>query len=195
MARRNGIDYRGVMKELMAALTMLAAAAIAAGQESQVLHSAQGRFGTVWANVTVTHQRVTEPYLPFVIAIQNHGAETVTIDRAAVRLIGPDGTRYPMADLKEVRQDYDKMRLDRRIATSAGIPAEVWYRQRRLRESKIGGRGGTVIDRVALRRNDALVDLVYFRRPRALALNTPFIIEVGPEGWEVPTRLGIRLAQ
>jgi hypothetical protein len=178
---------------------MVVGAATVAGQESQVLHNAQGRFGAVWANVTVTHQRVAEPYLPVVIAIQNQGADTVTIDRAAVRLIGPDGTRYPMADLKEVREEYDKMRLDRRIATSAGIPAEVWYRQRRLRESNffpdIGGRSGTVIDRVALRRNDALVDLVYFRRPRALALNTPFIIEVAPEGWEVPTRLGIRLEQ
>jgi hypothetical protein len=185
------------MRPVVIVISLALSLPVATAQEMQVLYTAQGQFGSVWANVSVTHQRVAEPYLPVVIGIQNMGPDAVTIDRAAVRLIGPDGTRYPMADLREVRKGYGKMRLDRRIATSAGIPAEVWYRQGRLAESNffpdVGSRGGTVIDRVVLRRTDALVDIVYFRRPQSLTASAPFIIEVAPDGWEVPTRLGIQL--
>ena len=157
----------------------------------------QNEFGTVWVNVHLTRMRVSEPYLPMVIGVQNATSQSVRINRDAIRLVGPDGRRYPVAGLKDVRDGYDKLNLDRRIANANGIPWEVWYRQRRLRESNffpgVMNRGGTVIDEVVLRRQDGMVDLVYFPTPRGLALNTPFAVEIAAEGWEVPLRLLIRL--
>ncbi len=195
MAGDPGIRYGERVKSALASAITLAAAIAAFGQGSQVLFQGQGRFGAIWVNSNLTQMRIAEPYLPVVLAVQNLGPDSVTIDRGTVRLIGPDGSRYPIADLKEVRSGYGKFRLDQRILSFAGIPVNVWYTQRRLRESNffpdIGGRGGTVIDRIVLRRNDAFADLVYFRRPPALTAGQPFLIEVAPEGWEVPTRIEI----
>lgn len=166
-------------------------------QDSQTVHVGRNDFGTVWANVQLTRMRVSEPYLPIVIGIQNLASDSVRIDRGTIRLVGPDGRRYPVAGVKEVRKNYDKLSPDRRIANASGIPWEVWYRQRRLRESNffpgVMGRSGTVIDNISLRRQDGMVDIIYFPRPRGLALNTPFILEIAAEGWEVPLRLGLRL--
>jgi hypothetical protein len=184
------------MRHAFAAAVGLFLVITAVGQEPQVLFMEKGQFGELWANVTLTSLRMDEPYIPMVIAVQNSANEPVTIDRAAIRMIGPEGTRYPVADLKEVRKGYEKGRLDYRMFNAAGIPYNVWYRQRRLRESNFFpdmSSGRTVIDRVVLRRNDALVDLVYFKRPPGFAVGRPFILEAHPEGWEVPTRLGIRI--
>jgi hypothetical protein len=176
-------------------VTLLAVAA--AGQEPRVLFVAEGQSGSVWVNVTLTELRIAEPYLPMMVAVQNLGGDNVVIDRGALRLIGQDGIRHPVADLREVRSGYSRLRLDRRIASSAGIPVDVWYRQGRLRESNffpdVGGGGGVVIDEVVLRRSDALVDLFYFQTPAGLASGSPFVLEVAPEGWEAPVRLGLTL--
>jgi hypothetical protein len=166
-------------------------------QESQLVNVGENNFGVVWANIQLTRMRVSEPYLPMVIGIQNASSESVRIDRDAIRLVGPDGRRYPVAGLKEVRKEYDRLNLDRRIANANGIPWEVWYRQRRLQESNffpgVMNRRGTVIDQVVLRRQDGMVDLVYFPTPRGLALNTPFALEIAPEGWEAPLQIRLRL--
>lgn len=176
---------------------VLAVAAPGVAQESQLVNIGENDFGVVWANIQLTRMRVAEPYLPMVIGIQNQSSQSVRIDRDAIRLVGPDGRRYPVAGLKEVRQEYDKLNLDRRIANANGIPWEVWYRQRRLRESNffpgVMNRSGTVIDQISLRRQDGMVDLVYFPRPRGLTLDTPFALEIAAEGWEVPLQLRLRL--
>jgi hypothetical protein len=185
------------MRFVSALLVVLAAAAPGVPQESQLVNVGENSFGAVWANIHLTRMRVEEPYLPLVIGIQNLSSESVRIDRDAIRLVGPDGRRYPVAGLKEVRKEYDKLNVDRRIANANGIPWEVWYRQRRLRESNffpgVMNRRGTVIDEVVLRRQDGMVDLVYFPTPRGLALDTPFALEIDAEGWEVPLQLRLRL--
>jgi hypothetical protein len=185
------------VKNLSALLLMLTAPFAAVAQDAPLLVAGENEMGAVWANISLAQLRIDEPFLPMVIAIQNRSDEAIRIDRHAIWLIGPTRERFPMAELKEIRDGYKKMRLDSRIASSAGIPVDVWYRQRRLQESNffpdIGSRGGTVIDRVTLRRQDAMVDVVYFHRPRGLTLDSPFILEVFPEGWEAPLRMLLRL--
>jgi len=190
------VTVRAVKKFAIALITLIVPLT-AFAQDAPLLVAGENEMGAVWANISLAVLRIDEPFLPMVIAVQNRSDEVVRIDRQAMWLIGPTRERFPMAELKEIRDGYKKMRLDSRIATSAGIPVDVWYRQRRLRESNffpdIGTRGGTVIDRVTLRRQDALVDIVYFHRPRGLTLDTPFILEVSPEGWEVPLRMLLKL--
>jgi len=173
-------------------------AGLAIAAEGRVVFSERSEAGQLWANLSVTYQRLGEPYLPMVIGVQNLGGETLRLDRASFSLIGPDGRRFPMADLKELRRSYDKGSIDRRIATANGIPVDVWARQRRLRESNFfpdmsQSRRTTVIDRVTLARGDGTVDLIYFEMPSALALGAPFVLEVQPEGWEIPLRLRLVL--
>lgn len=185
------------MRFALVLAVVLAVAAPGVPQESQLVNVGETDFGAVWANIHLTRMRVEEPYLPMVIGIQNLGSGSVRIDRDAIRLVGPDGRRYPVAGLKEVRKEYDKLNVDRRIANANGIPWEVWYRQRRFRESNffpgVMNRRGTVIDDVVLRRQDGMVDIVYFPTPRGLALDTPIALEIAAEGWEAPLQLRLRL--
>jgi hypothetical protein len=103
-----------------------------------------------------------------------------------------------MPTLRELRSGYGKRRLDTRAVSAAGIPWEVWRRDRRLVESNFfpeltSGRRAIVIDELTLGRGDAMVDLLYFARPPALAAETPFILEVRAIGWQAPLRLAILL--
>lgn len=175
----------------------LIAAAIAA-QEGQVVFSEKSQSGQLWANLALTYLRVNEPYLPLVIGVQNFSEGMLVVDRSSFRLIGPDGVRYPMADLKILRTSYDKASLDRRIASASGIPVDLWARQRRLRESNffpdVGlSRRPTVINQVTLAPRDGMADLVYFVTPPGLAPGKPFVLEVQPRDWSVPLRLRLIL--
>jgi hypothetical protein len=173
-------------------------AGLVLASDGQIVFSERSQAGQLWANVSLTYQRLGEPYLPMVIGVQNLSAENLELNRASFRLIGPDGRRFPMADLKTLRKTYEKTTIDRRIMNFNGIPTDVWYRQRRLRESNFfpdvsQARRNTVIDRVTLRRGDGTADLIYFEAPSGLALGTPFVLEVLPEGWEAPLRLRLIL--
>jgi hypothetical protein len=154
--------------------------------------------GEVWANVGLTVQRLDQDYLPMVVMVVNRARETAMIDRDSIRLVGPDGARYPMPALKELRKGYRKITLDARAVSGAGIPYEVWQRDRRLLESNffpntLTDRRAIVIDEVNLPPSYAMIDLLYFATPKGLAVGVPFILEVRAVGWEAPVRLGIVL--
>lgn len=154
--------------------------------------------GEVWANVALATLRLEEDYLPMVVAVVNRAAEPVVVDRDAIRLVGPDGLRYPMPTVRELRRNYGKLGLDTRAASAAGIPWELWARDRRLVESNffpdlMRSRRGIAIDEVSLGTGFAMVDRVYFARPPGLGAGTPFLLEVAPDGWQAPIRVGIVL--
>lgn len=173
-------------------------AVLVVAQDGKVVFSDKSQSGQLWANLALTYLRVDEPYLPMVIGVQNLSEEMLTVDRSSFHLIGPDGGRFPMAELKTLRESYDKAALDRRIASASGIPIDLWARQRRLRESNffpdIGlSRRPTVINQVTLARRDGMADLVYFVTPSGLAPGRPFLLEVQPRGWSAPLRLRLIL--
>ena len=170
------------------------------GEAPRILFIAEDDNGKVWANLTLTRQRLDEPYLPMVVGVQNKSKRKAVISRESFRLVGPDGTRYPLAELREVRGEYDKFSADHRMASAAGIPVDVWYRQRHLRETSFFpdirlSRRPTVIEYATLSRGDGMADLLYFVSPRGLAPGKPFLLEVFPEGWETPLRLRLVLGE
>jgi hypothetical protein len=133
-----------------------------------------------------------------VVMVANRSREAVIIDRDAIRLVGADGARYPMPTLKELRKGYKRSGLDGRAVSGAGIPYEVWQQDRRLLESNffpnlMTDRRAIVIDEVTLPTGYAMIDLIYFAKPRGLGPGEPFLIEVHPIGWDAPVRLGIML--
>lgn len=178
------------------AVVFVVVAAPAAAADPQLVFSGENRLGAAFANVSLTRLRVDEPFLPIVVGLQNLSSDAATVDRDTFRLIGPDRVRYPLAEIKDVRKGYKRGRIDQRLASAAGIPMDVWYRQGRLREANFFpslGSGSTVVDRISLRHNDGIVDLLYFPTPHGLALGQPLLLEFALAEWEAPLQLLIRL--
>ena len=169
-----------------------------AGEDEEahrVLFIAESDFGKVWTNLTLTRQRTGEPYLPIVVAVENLADKPITLDRDSFWLSDLDDIVYLMPTVKEMRKNYDKSVMDARMVSYAGIPWENWRWNRRLEAADFfpdlrATRGGsTVRDRVTLRQRHAMVDLLYFERPRNLSNGRPFFLTVNAEGWEAPVRL------
>ena len=170
-------------------------------QTPRFLFIAENENGKVWANVTLTIQRTREPYLPMVVAVENHQKKSITLDRESFWLSDLDDIVYIVPSVKEVRKNYDKTVMDYRTVSWAGIPWENWRYTRRLERSnffpdlRASSTGNTVLDRVTLRQRHAMVSLFYFEKPRNLAPGKPFFLVVQPQkGWEIPIRMRIVLA-
>jgi len=185
----------------LALAALVAAPAVLASQDEaprRLVFSGGNELGELWVNTSLTRQRLDEDYIPMVVAIVNRSRETVTVDRDAVRLIGPDGSRYPMPTVKELREGYGRSSLDARMVSGAGIPYEVWQRERHLMDSNffpflMSGRRAIVIDEVNLAPGYAMIDILYFAKPDRLQLGEPLLLEVRAVGWAAPVRLGIVL--
>jgi hypothetical protein len=164
--------------------------------QPQNVFQAESSEGVAWANVTLTRQRVAEPYLPIVIGIQNTGPKEVKVTRDSIWLSDQSGVVYSMPTVKEVRGGYDKILADSRLSAADGIPWMNWRQGRRFEPSNFfpdmrAQRGNTTKDRVTLRSGFGMVDLFYFERPRDLAPCKPFFVVVNPEGWQTPIRFSV----
>ena len=148
----------------------------------------------MWSNATLTLQRTAEPYLPIVVAVENLHKKSITIDRGSFWLSDLDDILYFMPSVKEVRKNYDKIVMDYRMVSYAGIPWENWRWTDRLERANFfpdlrSTWGATVRDHVTLRHRHAMVNLLYFERPRNLQSGRPFFLNVHPKGWEIPIRI------
>jgi hypothetical protein len=165
-------------------------------EAQRILFIAENDSGKVWANLTLTLQRTTEPYLPMVVAVENMSKKSVVLDRGSFWLSDLDNILYFMPSVKEVRKNYDKIVMDYRMVSYAGIPWENWRWTGRLESANFfpdlrSTRGNTVRDHVTLRNRHAMANLLYFERPRNLQPGRPFFLTVRPKGWEVPIRIRI----
>jgi hypothetical protein len=165
-------------------------------EPQRVLFIAENDAGKVWVNLTLTLQRTAEPYLPIVVAVENLSRNSIALDRESFWLSDLDEIVYFMPTVKEVRKNYDKGVMDYRMVSYAGIPWENWRWTERLESANFfpdlrSTRGNTVRDHVTLRHRHAMVNLLYFERPRNLERGRPFFLAVHPEGWEVPIRIRI----
>jgi hypothetical protein len=180
---------------LLAALLAIGVVFAQDGEEPQrVLFIAENKNGKVWANLTLTIQRTGEPYLPIVVAVENLSTKSITLSRESFWLSDLDGVVYVLPSIKEMRKNYSKSVMDARMVSYAGIPWENWRWNRRLELANFfpnlrSSTGNTVSDRVTLRQRHAMVDLMYFERPRNLEIGKPFFLDVHPKGWEIPIRL------
>ncbi len=195
------------VKHLAATFVMLAApivlvlgpASAAEPEQPRPEVIAEDENGRVWAVLTLTAQRLDQPYLPIVVGVQNNAKNPVTLDRDSFRLRDLDGLVYVMPSVRDWRRDYGKMVLDRRMMSTGGIPWRVWYSSRKLGPTNFfpdlqTGRGNVLRDSVTLRRGYGMVDLLYFERPRDLSAGRPFFLEVWGKGWEGRIRLRLVLS-
>jgi hypothetical protein len=167
-------------------------------EEQRVLFIAENDTGKVWANVTLTLQRTNEPYLPMVVAVENLAGKPASFNRESFWLNDLDDIIYTLPTIKELRKSYDKTVMDYRMVSYAGIPWENWRWNRRLELSNFfpnlrSNRGTTVRDQITLRQRHAMVDLLYFERPRNLTQGRPFFLNVRGSNWEIPIRIRLTL--
>jgi hypothetical protein len=169
-------------------------------QEPQrFLFIAENDAGKVWANLTLTLQRMAEPYLPMVVAVENMQKKSITITRESFWLADLEDIVYFLPTVKEARKNYDKTVMDYRMISYAGIPWETWRWTNRLESANFfpdlrATRGNTVRDHLTLRHRHAMVNLLYFERPRDLQRGRPFFLVVHPKGWEIPIRIRILIS-
>jgi hypothetical protein len=168
-------------------------------EQPQILFIAENEAGKVWVNTSLTLQRTSEPYLPMVVAVQNLQQKNVELDRSSIWLTDLDDVIYVMPTVKEFRKNYKKTSIDYRMVSYGGIPWEGWRWNRQLESSNFfpdlrASRGNTTRDRVTLRKRHAIVNLLYFERPRRLQPNKPFFLVVRADGWEEPIRLRLVLS-
>ncbi|HHQ47497.1 MAG TPA: hypothetical protein ENK19_01260 [Acidobacteria bacterium] len=186
------------MVAALALATVLAGVVVAAGGKAPVMvFTNDGPQGKVWVNVDLTRRRLTEPYVPMIVAILNNDAKPILLDRNALRLIDADGQEIPMATLREVRSGYKKLNFDWRTLNAQGMPFGTRlgadkYVQSRFFPTMSGG-GAIAIDHVQIPPSYWTVDLFYFKRPGGLAEGRPVLLEAAPKGWKEPIRVKIQL--
>jgi hypothetical protein len=162
-----------------------------------MVFTADGPQGKVWVNVDLTRRRLTEPYVPMIVAVLNNGAKPITLTRDSLRLIDATGQEIPMATLKEVRSGYKKLNFDWRTLNAQGMPFGTRLSADKYVESRffptMSGRPATTVDHVQIPPSYWTVDLFYFKRPGGLAEGQPVVLEAAPKGWEHPIRVTIQL--
>lgn len=163
-------------------------------EPQRLLFIAENDAGKVWANISLTLQRTGEPYLPMVVAVENMQRKSIVLTRESFWLSDLDDIVYVLPSVKEVRKYYDKSVMDFRMVSYSGIPWETWRWTNRLEGANFfpdlrSNRNSTVRDHVTLRQRHAMVNLLYFERPRNLQRGRPFFLVVHAKGWEIPIRI------
>ena len=169
----------------------------AAGQPSPAVFKAATKEGRVWVSVDLTRQRLTEPYVPFVVVIYNDAKNSVELRRNDLKLIGPDGKAYAVPTIPELRAAYTRQNFDMTMLRMYGMPFGTWLQPDRLIPSNffplVLGRGDVRIDHVEIPPLYWTVDLFYFKRPPGLAAGQEVQIEVQPQGWKEAVRIPVKL--
>ena len=169
----------------------------AAGEPSPAVFKGTTKEGQVWVSVDLTRQRLTEPYVPFLVAIYNDAKSPVVLRRSSLKLIGSDGKEYPVPTIPELRASYTRQNFDTTILRVYGMPFGTWLQPDRLVPSNffplVRGRGQVRIDHVQLPPLYWTVDDFYFKRPAGLTTGQEVQLEVQPEGWKEPVRVSIKL--
>jgi hypothetical protein len=182
---------------ILAAAATVAAGGVLVAQEDDARlwdFDVEDDNGRAWANLTLTGLRMNEPFIPIVVGVQNNAKKPVTLKRDSFRLTDLDGLVYTLASVRDWRKHYGPIVQDRRMMSTGAIPWRVWYTSNKLGQTNFfpdlkTGRGNVLRDSVTLRRGYGMFDLMYFERPRNLAVKRPFFLEVWGKGWESPLRM------
>jgi hypothetical protein len=119
-------------------------------------------------------------YVPFEIAVANHGMRRLTLTLESFTLIDKEGNRYPAATPRELLQGYDMLDFDRNLAEIEGIVfnrfgALARYPSNFTPTRTISVDGTNLVrDVVHLPRHGYVIDFVYFPMPATGVRDQPF---------------------
>jgi len=140
----------------------------------------EGDIVTLIVDTRAARDKDGSPYVPFEIAVANHGVRKLALTLESFTLIDKNGTRYPAATPRELLQGYDMLDFDRNFAEIEGIVTTRFGAMARYpsnfsptRTTSIGG-SNLVRDLVALPRHGYLIDFIYFPAPATGIRDQPF---------------------
>jgi len=179
-----------VISMAVAAVTVLGSARAAADSQPTVF-TAKGPDGAqVWVSTDLTRQRLTESYVPIVVAVRAGQGNLATLTRSTFTLIGSDGRGEPMADLETLRANYQKDLFDLTAVRLYGFPFGTLLDVGHVQPSEFfpvpGAGTGVRWDTVVLRPFDWTVDILYFKRPAGMAEGQEMTLKIAPKEWETP---------
>ena len=180
-----------IMPVAIAALVALSSLPAAADESQPTVFNAKGPNGSqVWVSIDLTRQRLTEQYVPLVVAVRNGEKGVATLNRSSFTLTGSDGRSEPMADLQTLRANYQKDLFDLTAVRLYGFPFGTLLDLGHVQPSEffpVPGAGiGVRLDTVALLPFNWTVDILYFKRPAGMAEGQEMTLKVAPKGWETP---------
>ncbi len=74
-----------------------------------------GKLMTIVVNTKVARIRHEEGYMPLELALANKGLAGVTLTKESFRLVDSEGRSYPAVGADELKRNYKKLTVDRRV--------------------------------------------------------------------------------
>lgn len=183
---------------IVAAL-VIALSAVAPTAEAQLFEGTSA-MGAVWAGTQLAAHRTTEDYTPVLVIVQNRADTPIELDRQSFSLYGADGTKYPLASVSELRENYKMQTFDLTMARFYGLPIGTKLDETNLIPSNffpllsIGmATDGVLNDHIELPTLYWMIDLLYFEQPPGFAEGRDVVLEVDAKGWEAPMRVPINI--
>lgn len=127
----------------------------------------EGDLLTFVVGTKAARDRQTSPYVPFEIALANHGLRELTLTRESFTLVDANGRRYPLATPSELIETYELLDFDREYAELEGIVFNRFAAFARYASQFSPTRTGATIvdDRIALPKGGYIIDTLHFPRP------------------------------
>jgi hypothetical protein len=140
----------------------------------------EGDIVTLIVDTRATRDKDGSPYMPFEVAIANHGVRKLALTLESFTLIDKEGNRYPAATPRELLQGYDMLDFDRNLAELEGIVFNRFAAMARYpsnfsptRTTSVGG-SNIVRDMVSLPKHGYVIDFIYFPVPATGIRDQPF---------------------
>jgi hypothetical protein len=178
----------GALFVLVALLASCATRQPLRGQEAKGFDTKLSTYAYIEEGEIVTFIVDTRPardkdgraYMPFEIAIANHGLRRLTLTLESFTLLDKEGNRYPAASPRELLESYDMLDYDRNLAELDGIVFNRFGALARY-ESNFSPTRTTAVygtnivrDAVYLPKHGYLIDFVYFPVPPTGVRDQPF---------------------
>jgi hypothetical protein len=140
----------------------------------------EGEIVTLIVGTRVARDKDGSPYMPFEVAIANHGVRKLALTLESFTLIDKEGNRYPAATPRELLQGYDMLDFDRNLAELESITFNRFAAMARYpsnfsptRTTPVNG-SNIVLDAVYLPKHGYVIDFIYFPVPVTGIRDQPF---------------------
>jgi hypothetical protein len=140
----------------------------------------EGEIVTLIVDTRPARDKDGRTYVPFEIAVANHGLRRLQLTLESFTLLDKDGNRYPAAHPRELLQNYEMLDFDRGLGEIEGITVNRFGAMARYpsnfsptRTLSVGGTN-IVQDVVSLPKHGYIIDFIYFPAPRTGIRDQPF---------------------
>jgi hypothetical protein len=137
----------------------------------------------------------SQAYIPVEVGIGNSGSTKVTLTRNGIKLIDDSGQSYDLVSAREITKNYGRLNYDREKAYVPHLMGPIFFGYRAI-SSKFTPEAkpnSLVFDTIDLARNDALIDILYFKVPAAGVKGKSFELRVSAPNLVEPATITFKV--